>query len=261
MRRTEHRLAFESFGLTAEVVVDDRRAFEDLPGARPPGWRPAHRSGAEVSFRIMRDGTITLDGRKVSRADGDRAARLAVLGATVRHHLAEYAPAHVFVHAGVVCAGGVAIVIPGSSAIGKTTLVLELLRAGARYYSDEYAVVDGEGMIHPYPKPLSIRSDPTARRLDGMVEVPEAQVGTDPIRAGLIVVTSYEQGSSWRPVARPRAEGALVLLEHTVAARSRPKDALAAVRRMAQQAQVITGVRGEASAVAQALLAGAVMPR
>ena len=38
----------------------------------------------------------------------------------------------------------------------------ELLRAGAVYYSDEYAVVDPWGRVHPFAKPLSIR-DGSAR--------------------------------------------------------------------------------------------------
>jgi hypothetical protein len=31
---------------------------------------------------------------------------------------------------------------------GKTTLVSELIRAGATYYSDEYAVIDERGRVH-----------------------------------------------------------------------------------------------------------------
>ena len=37
---------------------------------------------------------------------------------------------------------GRAIVIPGRTFSGKSTLVAELVRAGATYYSDEYAVED-----------------------------------------------------------------------------------------------------------------------
>ena len=37
------------------------------------------------------------------------------------------------------------------------TQTVALGRAGALYYSDEYAPLDGEGFVHPYPKPLSLR--------------------------------------------------------------------------------------------------------
>ena len=65
-------------------------------------------------------------------------------------HVANYAPDRVFVHAGVVAWRGRALVLPGTSFAGKTTLVAELVRAGAIYYSDEYAVLDEQGRVHPY---------------------------------------------------------------------------------------------------------------
>ena len=60
----------------------------------------------------------------------------------------------VFVHAGVVGWKNRAILIPGKSFAGKTSLVAELVKAGATYYSDEFAVLDFQGLVHPYHKPL-----------------------------------------------------------------------------------------------------------
>ena len=48
------------------------------------------------------------------------------------------------------CGGG-ALLLPGGSFTGKTTLVGALVRAGAVYYSDQYALLDEDGLIHPYP--------------------------------------------------------------------------------------------------------------
>ena len=62
-------------------------------------------------------------------------------------------------HAGVVGWKGWALVLPGKSGAGKTTLVAELIRAGATYYSDEYAVLDERGRVHPYARPLAVRVD------------------------------------------------------------------------------------------------------
>jgi hypothetical protein len=31
--------------------------------------------------------------------------------------------------------------------------VAELVRAGATYYSDEFAVLDSRGRVHPFPRP------------------------------------------------------------------------------------------------------------
>jgi hypothetical protein len=248
----QHRLVFESFGLTAEVVSEDRRLFDSLSEVLPPDWRPGH-GEAMARFELTRDGVIMVDGTAVARAGADRGASLIRLGSVVRHHLAQHAPAHVFIHAGVVYAGETSIVIPGSTRSGKTTLVAELVRAGATYYSDEYAPVDSEGMIHPYAKPLSIRSA-GRDELGALVPVPDLHTGSKPIRAGLIVLTSYEPGAGWRPRVCTRGEGALGLLEHTVPARSRPGQALDVVCKLAQEARVISGKRGEASGVADALL-------
>jgi hypothetical protein len=33
--------------------------------------------------------------------------------------------------------------------MGKTTLVVALLRAGAHYYTDDFALLDGDGLVHP----------------------------------------------------------------------------------------------------------------
>jgi hypothetical protein len=248
----QHRLVLESFGVTLEVASDDRELFDSLPPVLPPGWRRASREPA-ARFALTGDGAITLDGAPAAPARGDRDAALLRLGAIVRHHVALHAPNHVFIHAGVVSAGDTSIVIPGSSRSGKTTLVAELVRAGAMYHSDEYAPVDPEGMIEPYAKPLSIRSaggdGPGA-----LHPVPDGQVATRPIRAGLVVVTGYEAGAAWRPTACTGGEGALALLRHTVAARTRPSHALAVVSRLAREGRVIAGVRGEASEMADALL-------
>ena len=56
-------------------------------------------------------------------------------------------------HAGAVAWRDRGIVIPGRSHSGKTTLVRALVEA-ARYYSDEFAVLDPQGRLHPYPLPL-----------------------------------------------------------------------------------------------------------
>src|SRR5262249_38532870 len=55
-------------------------------------------------------------------------------------YVANNAHNRVFVHAGVVGWQGRAILIPGKSYSGKSTLVAALLRCGATYYSDEFAV-------------------------------------------------------------------------------------------------------------------------
>ncbi len=243
---------FESFSVVAEAACDDRELFDAIPTVLPPGWRPGTGDVA-ARFELTQAGAITRDGTEVAHTKGDRSAGLLRLGSTVRHHLALLAPDHVFIHAGVVSVGGASIVIPGSSHSGKTTLVAELVRAGATYYSDEYAPVDPEGLIAPYPKPLSVRGA-DGEGLGALQAVPEPQIATQPTRADLVVVTRYEAGATWRPEPCTGGEGALALLKHTVAARPRPSKALAAVGQLAREARVIAGIRGEAAGMADALI-------
>src|SRR5512132_3614681 len=86
------------------------------------------------------------------------------LESDLRLFVAELARHRVFVHAGVVGWKGKAIVMPGRSFSGKSTLVAELVKAGATYYSDEYAVFDSRGRVHPFLKPLEIRAQGDTRQ-------------------------------------------------------------------------------------------------
>jgi hypothetical protein len=141
----------------------------------------------------------------------DSAFRLAV---------AALAPKRIFVHAGVVAWNGAAIVLPGRSMTGKTTLVAELLRAGASYLSDEYAVLDSAGRVHPFQKPLAIRADSSIEQ----VETPPRSVGREVGKA----VAARGSGGSERvqgertlaaqdPDARPRCAGDLLAHHHRLA--------------------------------------------
>src|SRR6266542_1288072 len=102
--------------------------------------------------------------------------------------VAEWSPLRVFVHAGVVEWKDKAIVIPGLS-FTKTTLVKHLVQAGAKYYSDEYAVLDGQGWVHPYPRPLGLRSQDSARTEKIHVEDLGGATGSRPLPVNLIVST------------------------------------------------------------------------
>ena len=77
---------------------------------------------------------------------------LDVFNSRVGWAIACFAPRRVFVHAGAVAWQGRAIIIPGASLSGKSTLVAELVRAGATYLSDEFAVLDSRRPGLPLPK-------------------------------------------------------------------------------------------------------------
>jgi len=168
--------------------------------------------------------------------------------------VAEYAPRRVFVHAGVVGWNNRAIVIPGLSHSGKTTLVRQLIQAGAIYYSDEYAVLDERGRVHAYPRPLGVRTpgSPIGRKV--RAEEIGATVGEKPLRVGLVVATNYNKGSRWRPREITRGKGVLELMANTVSARAQPQLALAVLPKALESARILKGTRGEASEIVESIL-------
>jgi hypothetical protein len=217
----------------------------------PPGWRAVD-AQPDLQFGVWADGLITVNGARADRTS-HRGALLLRLGGIVRHRVATETPRFTFVHAGVVEVDGCGIVIPGRSYTGKSTLVAELVRLGAKYVSDEYAVLDSRGLVQPFAKPLSIRNgrdDP----LGQLVAVPPESVADHPVRAGLIVLTGYAPGGRWDPSHRSSAQAAFALLQNTVSARLRPHRAFNATTRLARGAVFLVGQRGEASDMAEALL-------
>ena len=162
-----------------------------------------------------------------------------------------------FVHAGVVEWRGRAIVLPGSTFIGKSTLVAALVRAGATYYSDEYAVFDGWGRVHPYPRPLSLRDETGQETREYSAEELGGDPGVKALPVDLVVLSRYRSGARWRPRLLSSGQGVLGLLSNTVAARQRPGSAFSTLMRVVSRARVLQGVRGEADSVVDALLNGA----
>jgi hypothetical protein len=250
----DSRLVFRSFGLIAEITTDDPRLRLRLAEALPPGAVPADGQPPSVRFRVTHDRSLLVDGVVVATVGSQVAPTIRELTRTIRNHIAGHAPDFVFVHAGVIAIGKLAIVIPGRSLSGKTTLVAALIEAGATYYSDEYAVIGAGGLLHPYPQPISLRYDPRSSGVMVPVPVAAEQLGRRPIAPGLVVLTRYRPGTDWEPARLAPAEAALALLEHTVAVRSRPVDALAVLRRLCLEAPVLTGPRGEATATGRALV-------
>ncbi len=74
----------------------------------------------------------------------------ATIGAQVNSHL--------LFHAGAVTTGGRAVLLAGDSFHGKTTLVMELVRRGFKFLSDETAAVSrASGQAAPFPCALRVR--------------------------------------------------------------------------------------------------------
>src|ERR1051326_4679366 len=114
--------------------------------------------------------------------------------------VAEFSKREIFLHAGVGGWNGAAIVIPGFSRSGKSTLIKAFLKAGAEYYSDEYALIDAAGQVRPYPRPISTRpANPEERAIRESPATFGAAVSQRPIPVACVIVTTFRPGSTWRP--------------------------------------------------------------
>lgn len=168
--------------------------------------------------------------------------------------VATLAPSHVFVHAGAVEWLGKAIVIPGKSRAGKSTLVMALVRAGATYLSDEFALLDNSGMIHPFTKPISMRQPNQSRQVDISVESIGGVIGTKPVPLGLVLDTAYMKGKHWQPKQISPGEGILTMLANCPAAQHAPERVLQALNTAAMGAQFFRTPRGDCLAIAPKIL-------
>jgi hypothetical protein len=149
---------------------------------------------------------------------------------------------------------GRAILVPGRSFSGKTTLVREMLRLGATYYSDEFAVVDNLGLVHPFARPLGIREEGSGTQTKYTAERLSATTGLGPLPVGIVVISEYQKGAQWRPGSLSRGQGALELLANSVAVRGRPHETLSRINQLARQAVFLGGTRGEAREAASSIL-------
>lgn len=174
---------------------------------------------------------------------------LEALDADLQLYVAEETTQRLFVHAGVVSWRGRAIVMPGMSYTGKTSLVAAFVRAGATYYSDDYALFDTEGRVHPYARPLALRQGLDERQQRVPVEALGGMAGTKPLPVGLVLVTHYKPGARWRPRPLTQGQAVLALLANTVPARRQPELALSTLGHVVAHAHLWKSARGDADAV------------
>lgn len=158
-----------------------------------------------------------------------------------------------FVHAGVVAWEGAAVVLPGASHAGKTTLVAQLIRAGATFYSDDLAVIDPHGLVWPFPQPLALRQPDGTRLLFDSAAL-GADTGTTGLPIGKVISTKYRAGAVFQPRSMTPGEVVLTLLENAPAARIRPAVVLDILTRATRGARGLAGARGEAATMVECAL-------
>jgi hypothetical protein len=202
------------------------------------------------------DGTYTVSedgGKLIGRAP--EALAFEQFGRQVRLAVAEFAVGKVFLHAGVVAWNDRAIIIPGSSFHGKTTLVAELVKKGAIYYSDEYAVLDENGLVHPFPKMLSMRGIiDDFQQLDIPVEKFGGTAGNKAISVGMILITQFQANGRWLPKSLSPGQGMMEVIAHTFPIRNKPEFTLKVLNNVMNRAIITKTKRGDAARTAELLI-------
>lgn len=255
---SQQGLTFCCYGVT----VAFRSSSEQLLAAIDPDFIPAAVPASdclapdlayflEARRQSGRYAAWTSSGHLVENSD------LHLLLETVKEHvhqkLAEIAVEKLFLHAGAVAWRGGAILFPGRSHTGKSTLVQTLVSAGAVYLSDEFAVLDNRGFVHPFARPISLRTP--AGRIRCRPSDFGGRTATEALPVSVVVFTSFNPHEMFRPQYLSQGRAVLEVLKHIVAVRANPKKAMHIARAVTAKSLVITSPRGSACSTANAILA------
>ncbi len=247
------RFSLAPFGSKLAVELEHPEALARVDSLLLPGWSWDDSTGpplerlslqGDSDFSIYADDELHLSGLDLQTA-------MLELGKLLHLRLGATARGLAFVHAGVVGYEGRALIIPGRSYTGKSSLVRALVRAGASYYSDEYAVFDAAGRVHPFPRHLQLRQPPDQIAPDALGWSSELE----PLEPGMIVLTRYREGVRLRLRPVPPGKAVLALVDNSLSARLSPEETLSILARVAASVPTVQGSRPEAEEVAGRLLA------
>lgn len=256
-------LRIECFGVKLEIEAGSgeiRRFIEErLDEVFPDRWRMAEHfaEGFEHRFSLSEESGIfpvSRDGAQITAAADELQGAFGILESQLRLTVAEFTTEAVFLHAGVVGWNGCAVIIPGTSFSGKTTLVAELVRRGCLYLSDEYAVITRDGMVHPFAKKLSVRgivNDFTQIELD--VKHFGGKKSSEPLPAGFLLATRYRPNADAPIDSLAEAStgiGVMAALANSISIRRQPRLVIESVEAALSGCRIFQGERGEAGAFA-----------
>lgn len=252
---------FESYGVNIRFSSPDKglltAAIDLVRSSLLGNLNPIPAGKDDVVFEIKKVGRKYLlkrDDEELTRGVV-RKSFLKYFEAVVRLTVAEFSPDLVFLHAGVVGWQGKGIVLPADSFQGKSTLVSELVRLGAEYYSDDFAIVDAKGYVHPFPRAISMRGrDASFTPYELHPSSIGGVIGDGPLPIGLVFLTKYRPRARWRPRLLSLGEGILQTVPFTLPINRAPKRALQVLNRIARNAIIASSDRGDARRTARFLL-------
>jgi hypothetical protein len=217
-------LTLELLGVPVCLETNDERLRESL--ALCYGLSTSSAARAALLGRIERGphGYRVEVERRAPRYESDPVSAVRALNHDLLQALMARCRAHYFVHAAVLAWRGRALVLPGLSRAGKSTLALALVLEGADYLSDELLAYTAAGRAEPVPRALKIRDECVA----AFPELAASFVGggegrflpfsalradvlSAPAPIGAVCAPRWSPAGDDRPVAISRGEALLAL--------------------------------------------------
>ena len=251
-------LAFECFGVKVGVRANQGLTIEEIRSILPLNSKEIEAAEVDRLFSVQigeKESVFYHEEKEKFRVPGNDWVK-ETLKSQLTYCVSTHTAERVFIHAGAVAWNNCLILLPGNGCAGKTTLTAELVKAGAVYYSDDYAILDENGLVYPYPKPLSIREKGSMQAAQTDVDVSHfgGVQATEPLPVGLVVITEYKARARWRPRVLSAGQGVIEILKYTNNSLKRPEIVLPVLRKVALQAKIIKSKRGEAQKTAREIL-------
>ena len=260
---TNSKFCFESYGVPVAIESDsDETLSRAVATARLALLEklveiPCERAEQRFFMRTNPDGSCTViqNGESMITEDPRDFRFWKFFNGLVRILVAEHAKWVVFAHAGVVGWRGGAIVLPGSSFAGKTTLVADLIRNGAEYYSDEYAIFDETGLVHAFPRKLWLRtSGPAIDEQAVSAEELGGHVASSPAPVKCVLFSRFEADSKWQPQILTPGQGMMDILPQTIAIRQNTEFVIKILKKAIGNAIIVKSPRPDVANFTRAFL-------
>lgn len=155
-----------------------------------------------------------------------------------------------FLHAGAVEVDGKAVVFPGRSRWGKSSLVAALVEQGCGYLSDEYAVISSDGTVFPLSKPVRLR------RPGGAVHIrPPGVSAPGGLPCCALILTRFEEGARWDPEVLSSGTAIIETLPAALQSRDCPDRVLTSLTALVREAECYRTLHGRDEPTVETLMA------
>lgn len=260
--RLPYNIYFSFHHLKCCLSFDDISYTDKLKSLLPPYHKLSNSGESKPKFSLITSGGeetkgFYLNGERILQFEKFDDTTFEAVESKIQLALAVALPPKMFfLHAGAVAFKDFGIIIPGKSFAGKTTLTREFLKNGARYYSDDCAVIDKEGRLYAYSKTLSIRNSLQQGEIYKAEDV-GAVTGCNPIPVRMIIFAEYKKRQKLRLEKIGAGEAVMQLAKNLFYPASMtlyPSETLQALAKLANDSIILYGKRGDAPEVVETVL-------